>query len=209
MIARSIDAEPGALGSASARLAEAERIIERVAAGDASDPLFVATPVAAYRAYWSSLLDLVLVAARESPEVLASPVLRQSLAQQLVAASQLAFPTDWLARRRSSWSEPVRRAVAFVQSNAGMPLTLDEIAAAAGASPRVLQNAFRREVDSTPLEYSRLVRLRGAYLELLAAEPGRALVRDVARRWGFSHLGRFSVAYRATFGESPSETLGR
>ena len=32
-------------------------------------------------------------------------------------------------------------------------------------------------------------------------------VTDIALRCGFTHLGRFSVAYRTRFGESPSETL--
>ncbi|WP_414688000.1 helix-turn-helix domain-containing protein [Mycobacterium sp.] len=32
-------------------------------------------------------------------------------------------------------------------------------------------------------------------------------VSDTAYRWGFAHLGRFAVAYRNKFGESPSETL--
>jgi hypothetical protein len=28
-------------------------------------------------------------------------------------------------------------------------------------------------------------------------------------RWGFTHMGRFSVEYRLRFGESPSQTLSR
>ncbi|MCG5434751.1 hypothetical protein PSH25_000383 [Micromonospora sp. PSH25] len=27
------------------------------------------------------------------------------------------------------------------------------------------------------------------------------------RRWGFTHLGRFSTDYRAAYGRSPSHTL--
>jgi transcriptional regulator GlxA family with amidase domain len=34
-------------------------------------------------------------------------------------------------------------------------------------------------------------------------------VTTMALRYGFSHLGRFSAYYRATFGEMPSETLRR
>ena len=32
---------------------------------------------------------------------------------------------------------------------------------------------------------------------------------DVAMRWGFWHLGRFSAEYRGFFGESPGRTLRR
>ena len=34
-------------------------------------------------------------------------------------------------------------------------------------------------------------------------------VKEVATRWGFSHLGRFSRDYQRRFGEAPSETLSR
>jgi len=32
-------------------------------------------------------------------------------------------------------------------------------------------------------------------------------VTATAERWGFGHLGEFSVMYRKRFGESPSQTL--
>jgi transcriptional regulator GlxA family with amidase domain len=32
-------------------------------------------------------------------------------------------------------------------------------------------------------------------------------VTAVAWRWGFTHMGRFAIAYRRRFGESPSATL--
>jgi len=38
--------------------------------------------------------------------------------------------------------------------------------------------------------------------------PGET-VRDVALRWGFSHLGHFSARYRQRYGELPSQTLNR
>jgi AraC family ethanolamine operon transcriptional activator len=37
---------------------------------------------------------------------------------------------------------------------------------------------------------------------------GPETVTAVAMRCGFRELGRFAAAYRATFGESPSETMG-
>jgi AraC-like DNA-binding protein len=43
--------------------------------------------------------------------------------------------------------------------------------------------------------------------DLRLADPVRTTVADAARAWGFSHLGRFSAAYAARFGEYPSETL--
>ena len=34
-------------------------------------------------------------------------------------------------------------------------------------------------------------------------------ISDIAMRWGFLHLGRFSEEYRQLFGECPSDTLRR
>jgi transcriptional regulator GlxA family with amidase domain len=36
---------------------------------------------------------------------------------------------------------------------------------------------------------------------------GAASVTDVATRWGFFHLGRFSQEYGQLYGERPSQTL--
>jgi len=41
-------------------------------------------------------------------------------------------------------------------------------------------------------------------------EPDEATeVTDVALRWGFAHLGRFSASYKAIFDETPGSTLRR
>jgi AraC-like DNA-binding protein len=38
---------------------------------------------------------------------------------------------------------------------------------------------------------------------------GPGLVKQVALDCGFWHFGRFALAYRGQFGETPSETLAR
>jgi AraC-like DNA-binding protein len=41
------------------------------------------------------------------------------------------------------------------------------------------------------------------------AGGGEASVTDIALRWGFNHLGRFSQLYRERYGEKPLATLRR
>lgn len=101
----------------------------------------------------------------------------------------------------------LRNAVAFIQENADADIGLDDIAAAVNVSPRSVQYAFRRHLGTTPLEYLRRVRLDRAHRDLKAADPAHDTVTAIAGRWGFSHAGRFSLAYKAMFGTAPSDTL--
>ncbi|GAB1688456.1 AraC family transcriptional regulator [Krasilnikovia sp. M28-CT-15] len=103
----------------------------------------------------------------------------------------------------------VRRAVAFIEANLAQPMTIGDIAAAAGVSVRALQQGFREQLGVSPVGYLRRVRLAHAHDELRAADPARTGVSRVAHRWGFGHLGRFAGYYRAVYGCPPSETLHR
>ena len=108
------------------------------------------------------------------------------------------------ATRRSR----LRRALEFINEHADEPISLSEIAIAARLSPRGLQAAFRRRLDTTPLAHLRSVRMQRAHRDLQNAEPGDGLsVAAVAARWGFAHLGRFAIEYRRRFGIYPSQTL--
>ncbi len=102
----------------------------------------------------------------------------------------------------------LRRAMAFIEEQADHPLTVNEIAAAAGVGIRGLQSAFRRHLDITPMGYLRRVRLDRVHRELRAADPLTGItVQQTARRWGFANLGRFAAEYRSTYGVVPSQTL--
>ena len=57
------------------------------------------------------------------------------------------------------------------------------------------------------MEYLRRVRLDRAHRDLQAADPAVDTVTAIAGRWGFTHAGRFSTAYKREFGTAPSETL--
>jgi AraC-like DNA-binding protein len=60
-----------------------------------------------------------------------------------------------------------------------------------------------------PIRFLTLRRMHLARRALLRADPLNATVTRIVADHGFWELGRFSVAYRMLFGESPSETLRR
>ncbi|SCG60173.1 helix-turn-helix domain-containing protein [Micromonospora halophytica] len=89
----------------------------------------------------------------------------------------------------------VRRAVAYVDDHADQPITVDQIAAAAGVRPRAPQLAFRRHHDTTPMRYVRQVRLERAHHDLQAADPTTGVtVTVIATRWG-SIAARSAIAW--------------
>lgn len=104
-------------------------------------------------------------------------------------------------------SEALSHAMAFVQDNAAGTVSVKDIAAAVHLTTRSVQYLFRRELDSTPTEYLRKVRLHRAHEDLIARDHTTTTIREVAARWGFLHTGRFAVLYRETYGQSPHTTL--
>ncbi len=103
----------------------------------------------------------------------------------------------------------VRRAERYMLEHAKDRVCVQDLAAAAGVSVRTLFDGFRRFRGCSPMRYFKTIRLQAVHDELKAAEPGSKTVTEVATRWGFFELGRFSVDYRKRFGESPSQTLRR
>ncbi|MFJ7961382.1 AraC family transcriptional regulator [Streptomyces sp. NPDC096319] len=103
----------------------------------------------------------------------------------------------------------VRRARDFCAAHAQEPISPGDMARAAGVSVSRLREGFRKHLNTTPLAYLRSVRLTHVRRDLVAIAEGRAPgnVTDVALRWGFTHLGRFTGHYREAYGETPSQTL--
>ncbi|OII01411.1 hypothetical protein BIU95_06915 [Curtobacterium sp. MCBA15_007] len=134
-------------------------------------------------------------------------------AQRNVARSLLhLYPlhTEMLPIGRSSHSDHrLRAAVEYIHAHAAERVVVQDIADAAGLSIRGVQDAFHRSLDRAPLSYLREVRLTRVHEELRTLDPGTTRISDVARRWGFSHMGRFSAAYADCFGEYPRQTLRR
>lgn len=98
----------------------------------------------------------------------------------------------------------VKRAIDYMVANVREDIRAKDIAEAAGVSVRALQVAFQRFKDTTPLNYLRQLRLDGARDNLCT--PSGETVAEVARKWGFAHMGRFSDLYKLAYGELPSDT---
>ena len=104
-------------------------------------------------------------------------------------------------------SRIARDAQEYIETNFRSPIHLEDLCKHTGGGIRSLQRCFREYFDLTVSDYLKTVRLDATHRALTAADSREVNVTQIALNKGFTHLGRFSVAYRRRFGESPSETL--
>lgn len=110
-------------------------------------------------------------------------------------------------RRRHNAS--ITRFLEFLAAHPNRPLRLSEICVAIDVAERTLRDACEKHLGMGPIRYLTLRRMDHVRCVLLCANASDTTVTRVAIEHGFCELGRFSVAYRFLFGESPSETLRR
>ena len=102
---------------------------------------------------------------------------------------------------------PLAAAERYMRSRLCAPLSLEDLARAAGGSPRTLHMHSKRPFGGGPMVWLRQVRLEAA--RRMLERDADCLVTDAAMAFGFGHLGRFSAYYRERFGELPRHTARR
>jgi transcriptional regulator GlxA family with amidase domain len=114
-----------------------------------------------------------------------------------------------MPKQNVQYRDLVDRFEKVVRDTLGAPVGIHEFCRTAGLNQRTLLRAMRAIHGTTPCRHLRALRLAEARQALLCADVPARSVTEVALRCGFRELGRFAVEYRATFGESPSDTLRR
>jgi AraC-like DNA-binding protein len=142
----------------------------------------------------------------------AAPLITDNATRLLAATLVTAFPALVAPRDGPACTDltpaALRRATAFIESQAHTDIGLSDIAAAAHTTPRAVQYAFRRHLGTTPTGHLRRVRLDRAHRDLLNGSPDAGdTVAAISTRWGFFNQGRFAGAYRAVYGNTPRQTL--
>lgn len=150
--------------------------------------------------------------AHDTPDILEQAEVRRALEEQtihvmvrcLVEGVCIETPTG--ARRHDAI---IDRFEAFLDANSDRPLYVTEICSATGAAERTLRAACEEHLGMGPIRYLTLRRMHLVRRALLHADPSNSTVTRIVTDHGFWELGRFSVAYRTLFEETPSETLRR
>lgn len=158
---------------------------------------------------WHRALDYVS-ATLAAPDSAGQPLVVPALAPLLAGALLECYPSNVTEQELAgdpAMPETLKDAVAFIHRHVAGDVSINDIAAAVHLTPRAVQYLFRRQLDTTPTEYLRRIRLHRAHQDLVTAEPSNSTVTEIAQRWGFAHTGRFAVLYRQVYGQSPHTTL--
>ncbi|PHR59932.1 MAG: transcriptional regulator [Robiginitomaculum sp.] len=100
----------------------------------------------------------------------------------------------------------VKRVEDYIRANARNRITIEDLTQISGVSARTLFAGFKQFRGISPMKYLREVRMDFVQKDLLDPSLSKT-VTEIAMRWGFIQLGRFSVEYKKKFGQSPSETM--
>jgi len=148
--------------------------------------------------------------AKTAPDILAHPEVARALEQALVHAMVSCISGGEASEASSAHhrhAAVLRRLEEVLEANPDRTLYMAEICAAAGASDRTLRACCQEHLGMSPMRYLWLRRMHLARGGLRTADPTSTTVTEIATNYGFWELGRFSVAYRSLFGESPSASL--
>lgn len=98
----------------------------------------------------------------------------------------------------------------FILVHAHEEICADDLQELAGVSKSKLYEEFQHYYGTSPMAYLKKYRLQQIYKVLSSSGLNRKVsISQLAFRWGFNHLSRFSQEYRQEFGEKPSETKNR
>ena len=99
-------------------------------------------------------------------------------------------------------NDAVNQLVAYIEKNYRKRITLSDLAGKTGYNTSYISQLFKDKLGINFSEYLTRVRLASATAALSSSD---ARVSDIAAEYGFADLKAFNIAFRKTFGKSPSE----
>jgi AraC-like DNA-binding protein len=112
-------------------------------------------------------------------------------------------PTDLLRFRERQGRTSFDELIDFIRANLDQPLRLSDLEVRSQFSRWALQEAFRKRLNTTPMEWIREQRLQRA-MEHLQRTEERLPLRELALRCGYLRLSHFSRDFKKRFGLPPS-----
>lgn len=106
------------------------------------------------------------------------------------------------SRRWKGQQASLKNAVAYIEEHFASPITLDDLARAAGMNRKYFCRFFKEMTHKTPIEYLNCYRVETAGEQLLA---GGQTVAEIATGCGFNDMSYFSRMFRRYMGMTPRD----
>lgn len=141
-----------------------------------------------------------------TPDHLSSNEIGIALVREAFLSMFLAtWPRREIERQYLPKPRHVKKAVDWIHAHRREKITLADLATVSGVSVRTLQKGFIAQFGFGPIAYILTARLDGLHFELSRPDTVGSIA-EIARRWGFTHMGQLSIRYRQTYGMTMSET---
>lgn len=132
----------------------------------------------------------------------------RSLVRSLLLLQDNDMKNDIVQAISAALPSSIVRVKTFIEQNYATPLSLLDLQRSSGLSSARLGLEFKEHLGCSPMRYLKKIRLEHAR-ELLLSRGSSRKISTIVFDVGLSHFGRFSVEYKAAFGESPKETAAR
>lgn len=99
----------------------------------------------------------------------------------------------------------LKKSLEYIIENRNRLLSVKELCDFSKVSERTLEYAFIEKYQVSPSHYVKAHHLNLVKNELLLSKGQKVKVADIASRYGFYHMGQFSIDFKKQFGISPSK----
>lgn len=154
------------------------------------------------------LAALLALMCEEAGSASCSSAMQHHYSQILIRKLLAQLETNAFDLQTPATNQAFERIKGYIRENLSEDLSLELIAAASNVSLRKLYVLFKSYAQESPRDFIQRLRLERVRSDLLQPRASDS-VTDIATRYGFCHLGRFSALYKARYNELPSQTLGR
>lgn len=151
---------------------------------------------------------LLTLMCEEAESTTCNPATQQHYAQILVSKLLSQLETNTVDPRSPGDSQVFGKIKDYIVANLQENIAIEDVASVSNVSLRKLYVLFKLYGQESPRDFIQSLKLERVRTDLQRARSSDN-VTDIAMRYGFSHLGRFSAVYKARFGELPSQTLSR
>lgn len=119
----------------------------------------------------------------------------------IIAREKLYKSSEGFSESYTAGNMKLKKALLYMRKNYASQLSLDEIAAVAGMSPKYFCNFFKEMTQKTPVSYLNAYRVERAARKLLVTDVP---VTDIAYECGFNDLSYFIKTFKAIKGITPN-----